>query len=127
MIHILEKGEKADPLCGIDTEIITDEMIEALQQGKRLYITVNNEYAVVIKKDGKRKTDKPEETDTDTISRQKGQWIPCTKNGLPLSEMAYREGQKWYGYKCSRCNCIYKGNALTESPYCKNCGADMQS
>lgn len=58
--------------------------------------------------------------------RQKWQWIPCTKNGLPLSEMAYRDGQKWYGYKCSRCNFIYKGNALTESPYCKKCGADMR-
>jgi len=67
---ILENGERADPLWGMDTEIITDEMIEALQQGKRLYITVNNEYAVVIKKNGKRKTDKPEATDTDTISRQ---------------------------------------------------------
>lgn len=55
-----------------------------------------------------------------------GQWIPCTKNGLPLSEMAYREGQKWYGYKCSNCNFIYKGNALTESPYCKKCGARME-
>lgn len=55
-----------------------------------------------------------------------GQWIPCTKNGLPLSEMAYRDGQKWYGYKCSNCNFIYKGNALTESPYCKKCGARME-
>ena len=55
-----------------------------------------------------------------------GRWIPCTKNGLPLSEMAYREGHKWYGYKCSNCNFIYKGNALTESPYCKKCGARME-
>ena len=55
-----------------------------------------------------------------------GRWIPCTKNGLPLSEMAYRDGQKWYGYKCSNCNFIYKGNALTESPYCKKCGARME-
>ena len=70
MIHILEKGEKADPLWGIGTEIITDDMIEALQQGKRLYLSVNDEYAVVIKKDGKRKTDKSEATDSDTISRQ---------------------------------------------------------
>ena len=55
-----------------------------------------------------------------------GRWIPCTNNGLPLSEMAYREGQKWYGYKCSNCNFIYKGNALIESPYCKKCGARME-
>ena len=57
---ILENGERADPLWGMDTEIITDEMIEALEQGKRLYLSVNGEYAVVIKKDGKRNTDKPE-------------------------------------------------------------------
>lgn len=55
MIHILEKGEKADPLWGIEHETITDEMIEALQQGKRLYLSVNDEYAVVIKKDKNRK------------------------------------------------------------------------
>lgn len=62
MIHILEKGEKADPLRGMEKEIITDEMIEALEQGKRLYLSVNDEYAVVIKKNGKRKTDKREQT-----------------------------------------------------------------
>ena len=67
---ILEKGERADQLWGMNTEIITDEMIEALEQGKRLYLTVNDEYAVVIKKDGKRKAGKPEAIDTDTISRQ---------------------------------------------------------
>lgn len=55
MIHILEEGEKANPLWGMGTEIITDEMIEALQQGKRLYLSVNYEYAVVIKKDNNRK------------------------------------------------------------------------
>jgi hypothetical protein len=55
MIHILEKGEKANPWWGMNTEIITDEMIEALQQGKRLYLSVNDEYAVVIKKDKNRK------------------------------------------------------------------------
>lgn len=70
MIHILEKGEKADPLWGMDTEIITDEMIDALQQGKRLYLSVNDEYAVVIKRTASGKTDKSEVTDSDTISRQ---------------------------------------------------------
>lgn len=64
--------------------------------------------------------------DADASSRPKGRWIPCTKKGLPLSELACREGQKWYGYKCSNCNSIYKGNALTESPYCQFCGADMR-
>ena len=35
---------------GLETEYITDEMIQALKDGKRLYFTVNcDEYAVVIK------------------------------------------------------------------------------
>lgn len=75
---ILEDGERAEQFWGMYTEIITDEMIEALEQGKRLYLSVNDEYAVVIKKNGKRKTDKPEQTDSDTISRQTG--IICCKN-----------------------------------------------
>ena len=49
-VRILKKGERADPLWGLEEKIITDEMIEALQQGKRLYLSVNDEYAVVIKK-----------------------------------------------------------------------------
>ncbi len=60
---ILENGERAEQFWGMHTEIITDEMIEALEQGKRLYLSVNDEYAVVIKKNGKRKTDKLEQTD----------------------------------------------------------------
>ena len=52
-----------------------------------------------------------------------GEWIPCTKEGLPLTELGRKERQKWYGYKCSKCNFIYKGNAITESPFCQNCGA----
>ena len=58
--------------------------------------------------------------------RPQGEWIPCTKRGLPLTELGRRERQEWYGYKCSKCNFIYKGNALTESPFCQNCGADMK-
>ena len=47
---ILEKGEKADHCYGLTTEYITDEMIQALKDGKRLYFTINcDEYAVVIK------------------------------------------------------------------------------
>ena len=46
---ILEKGEKADPLWGMATEYITDEEIEALKSGRRLWLSVNDEYAVVIK------------------------------------------------------------------------------
>ena len=58
--------------------------------------------------------------------REKGKWIPCTKEGLPLLELMIREGGKWYGFKCSNCNSIYKGNALIESPFCQKCGADMR-
>lgn len=46
---ILNKGERADPLYGMQTETITDKDIEALKDGKRLYFEVNMEYAVVIK------------------------------------------------------------------------------
>lgn len=52
-------------------------------------------------------------------------WIPCTKEGLALTELMRREGKKWYGYRCTNCNFIYKGNALTESRYCQGCGAKM--
>ena len=61
-----------------------------------------------------------------SADRPRGEWIPCTKGGLPLTELGRRERQKWYGYKCSKCNFIYKGNALTESPFCQNCGARME-
>ena len=54
-----------------------------------------------------------------------GRWFPCTKTGMPLTEYGRRQGEKWFGYKCSECNTIYKGNALTESPYCQRCGAKM--
>lgn len=48
---ILEKGERADPCYGLQTEYITEEEIEDLRAGKRLYISVNGgEYAVVVKK-----------------------------------------------------------------------------
>lgn len=46
---VLNKGEKADPLYGMQTETITDKEIEALKNGQRLYIDVNMEYAIVIK------------------------------------------------------------------------------
>jgi len=55
-----------------------------------------------------------------------GEWIPCTKNGLLLTELIRKESvEKWYGYKCSECNYIHKGNALIEYRYCPNCGARM--
>lgn len=48
-MRILKEGEKADSLWGIGTEYITDKDIDALKSGKRLYMTVNDEYAVVIR------------------------------------------------------------------------------
>ena len=49
-MEILKKGKRADKCYGIETDFITDEMIEALKQGKRLYTTVQgDEYALIIK------------------------------------------------------------------------------
>lgn len=58
--------------------------------------------------------------------RPKGTWIECTKSGMPLTEYGRMTGEKWYGFKCSQCNFIYKGNALIDSPFCQKCGADMK-
>ena len=57
--------------------------------------------------------------------RPQGEWIECTKSGMPLTEYGRMTGEKWYGFKCSQCNFIYKGNALMESPFCQKCGASM--
>lgn len=54
-MRILKNGEYARPLYGLEKEIITDEMIKALQDGKKLYLTVNDEYAVVIEMDTKKR------------------------------------------------------------------------
>lgn len=59
-MRILKKGERVDPLWGLEEKTITDEMIKALQQGKRLYFSVNDEYAVVIKKGAKRRSENDE-------------------------------------------------------------------
>ena len=60
------------------------------------------------------------------IKPKQGEWIPCSKEGLALTELMRREGRKWYGYKCSNCNFIYKGNALLEFNFCPNCGCAMK-
>ena len=49
---ILKKGERAEPWWGMQTEYITDEQIEALKNGRRLWLSVNDEYAVVIRYKG---------------------------------------------------------------------------
>lgn len=55
-----------------------------------------------------------------------GEWLPCNKNGLILTELTRQQGEKFYGYKCSNCNHIYHGNALIECSFCQKCGADMR-
>lgn len=54
-----------------------------------------------------------------------GKWIPCAKSGLILTEQLRREGIRWYGFKCSACNFVRKGNAPIEANYCECCGARM--
>lgn len=54
-----------------------------------------------------------------------GKWIPCAKSGLILTEQMRKEGIRWYGFKCSVCNFIRKGNAPIEANYCECCGARM--
>ena len=49
---VLEKGEKADYLYGGGIYYITKEDIKALLDGKRLYTSINDEYAIVIKRKG---------------------------------------------------------------------------
>lgn len=79
--------------------------------------TVKNFMAMAIKRDMKMQS---------RNLRAKGKWIECTKSGMPLTEYGRRTGEKWYGFKCSQCNFIYKGNALIDSPFCQKCGADMR-
>ena len=46
---IKDKRHKIDPCYGLETREITDEDIEALKSGKRLYTTINgDEYALLI-------------------------------------------------------------------------------
>ena len=56
-MQILKKNEKANPYYGIETHYITDEMIEALKEGNRLYTDIQDgEYALIIKyKKGRQK------------------------------------------------------------------------
>lgn len=68
----------------------------------------------------------PIEIDGNCPLKPQGEWIECTKSGMPLTEYGRMTGEKWYGFKCSQCNFIYKGNALIESPFCQKCGAKMK-
>lgn len=58
MMQILEKGERADRCYGLYTEELTDEELQALIDGKRLYMTINyGEYAVVLRYKGKKSSE----------------------------------------------------------------------
>ena len=58
-MKILKKNEKANPCYGIETQYITDKMIEALKEGNRLYTYIQDgEYALIIKyKKGRQKNE----------------------------------------------------------------------
>lgn len=61
----------------------------------------------------------------DAVPVRHGKWIPCAKSGLILTEQMRKEGIRWYGFKCSACNFVRKGNAPREANYCECCGARM--
>ena len=61
----------------------------------------------------------------DAVPVRHGKWIPCAKSGLILTEQLRREGIRWYGFKCSVCNFVRKGNAPIEANYYECCGARM--
>ena len=63
----------------------------------------------------------------DVVERKRGNWVACTKDGLYLTELMRKEGKTWYGYRCTDCNFIYKGNALKDFNFCPNCGAEMRA
>lgn len=46
--QIVDKGQEVSALYGMETVEISQSDIEQLKEGKRLYITVNDEYAVLI-------------------------------------------------------------------------------
>ena len=46
---ILEYGERADSLWGIENKEITELELEALLEGKRLWTDINWEYAITIR------------------------------------------------------------------------------
>ena len=46
--QIVDKDQEVDYLYGMETVEISQDNIEQLKEGKRLYITVNDEYAVLI-------------------------------------------------------------------------------
>ena len=62
---ILEYGERADSLYGIENKEITELELEALLEGKRLWTDINWEYAMTI-----RLKDRLNELDIDRENRE---------------------------------------------------------
>lgn len=48
-VYILEDDEDPNPLYGMEIYTLTPNVIDCLQAGKRIYMSVNDEYAVVLK------------------------------------------------------------------------------
>ena len=102
---------------------------DAKRSGKTYKDLIDRELALRIVNSPRSKQqmiDRLEDAPSKGEPRRKGKWLPCNKQGLFLTELMRRQGAEWYGFKCSECNYIYKGNALTESPYCQKCGAKME-
>lgn len=70
--------------------------------------------------------DMPSAQTVDALPVRPGKWIPCAKSGLILTEQMRKEGIRWYGFKCSVCGFIRKGNAPREANYCEYCGSYMR-
>lgn len=66
-----------------------------------------------------------EQPTVNAVPVRHGKWIPCAKSGLILTEQMRKEGIRWYGFKCSVCGFIRKGNATRDANYCECCGARM--
>lgn len=87
--------EKVDPRYGLEAFYLTDEDIENLKKGKKLYTAItDNEYGVVFIVLRYRKDE----------NRPKGHWIK-----MPI------------GFKCSECNELEDRT----TKFCPNCGAIM--
>ena len=107
-------------------DIPSADVVESDYKGKQLQAVYDHGYEDGYNK-GRKDGYNTAQAEAVMEEREKGMWIPCSRDGLPLTELLRREGTLWYGYKCSKCNFIFKGNALIQSPYCQVCGAKMTS
>ena len=52
-MDIFERDEKVDELYGLEEFELCEEEVRALLAGKKLYATINDEYAITIVVEGK--------------------------------------------------------------------------